>query len=59
MKLHGANASTFSDWWGYKEEVREAIPYNAAILLKSESIPPSIQMMPKWREDSIRKLGNW
>ena len=35
MKIHGANASTFSDWWGYKEEVREAIPYNAAILLKS------------------------
>ena len=35
MKTHGANASTFSDWWGYKEEVREAIPYNAAILLKS------------------------
>ena len=35
MKNHGANASTFSDWWGYKEEVREAIPYNAAILLKS------------------------
>ena len=34
MKNHGANAS-FSDWWGYKEEVREAIPYNAAILLKS------------------------
>ncbi|MXV37407.1 amidohydrolase family protein [Flavobacteriaceae bacterium Ap0902] len=32
MKEHGANASTFSDWWAYKEEVREAIPYNASIL---------------------------
>ncbi|MGI9526502.1 MAG: amidohydrolase family protein [Weeksellaceae bacterium] len=32
MKAHGANASTFSDWWAYKEEVREAIPYNASIL---------------------------
>lgn len=29
---HGTNASTFSDWWGYKFEVNEAIPYNAALL---------------------------
>ena len=35
MKKHGANASTFSDWWAYKEEVREAIPYNAALLLQA------------------------
>lgn len=35
MKEHGANASTFSDWWAYKEEVREAIPYNAALLLQA------------------------
>lgn len=32
MKEHGANASTFSDWWAYKYEVIDAIPYNAAIL---------------------------
>jgi imidazolonepropionase-like amidohydrolase len=32
MKAHGANASTFSDWWGYKTEVQDAIPYNAAIM---------------------------
>jgi imidazolonepropionase-like amidohydrolase len=32
MKAHGANASTFSDWWAYKNEVMEAIPQNAAIL---------------------------
>ncbi len=32
MKAHGAGASTFSDWWAYKYEVIEAIPYNAAIL---------------------------
>ncbi|MBE0660574.1 MAG: amidohydrolase family protein [Bryobacteraceae bacterium] len=30
----GAGASTFSDWWGYKMEVVDAIPYNAAILQK-------------------------
>lgn len=34
MKLHGAGASTFADWWAYKFEVNEAIPYNAAILHK-------------------------
>lgn len=32
MKEHGVNASTFSDWWAYKYEVVDAIPYNAAIL---------------------------
>jgi imidazolonepropionase-like amidohydrolase len=34
MKAHGANASTFADWWAYKLEVMEAIPYNSAILTK-------------------------
>ena len=32
MKEHGVGASTFSDWWAYKFEVNDAIPYNAAIL---------------------------
>jgi imidazolonepropionase-like amidohydrolase len=33
MKAHGVRgASTFSDWWAYKYEVYEAIPYNAALL---------------------------
>jgi imidazolonepropionase-like amidohydrolase len=34
MKAHGANASTFSDWWAYKLEVQDAIPYNAGIMQK-------------------------
>jgi Imidazolonepropionase and related amidohydrolases len=34
MKAHGANASTFSDWWYYKQEVVDAIPYNAALMQK-------------------------
>lgn len=34
MLKHGANASTFSDWWAYKMEVEDAIPYNAAIMQK-------------------------
>ncbi len=32
MKAHGAAASTFSDWWAYKLEVQDAIPYNATIM---------------------------
>ncbi len=32
MKTHGAGASSFSDWWAYKYEVKDAIPYNGAIL---------------------------
>ncbi|MFV0543328.1 MAG: amidohydrolase family protein [Marinicella pacifica] len=32
MKAHGVGASTFADWWAYKWEVNEAIPYNAAIM---------------------------
>jgi imidazolonepropionase-like amidohydrolase len=34
MKAHGVNASTFSDWWAYKMEVKEAIPFNAALMTK-------------------------
>lgn len=32
MAAHGVGASTFSDWWNYKWEVRYAIAYNAAIM---------------------------
>jgi imidazolonepropionase-like amidohydrolase len=32
MKAHGSAASTFSDWWAYKNEVMDAIPYNATIM---------------------------
>ncbi|EAR00998.1 amidohydrolase family protein [Maribacter sp. HTCC2170] len=32
MKEHGVGGSTFSDWWAYKYEVKDAIPYNAAIM---------------------------
>src|SRR5579864_2655038 len=30
----GSGASTFSDWWAYKVEAYEAIPYNAALMTK-------------------------
>ncbi len=32
MKAHGAAGSTFSDWWAYKYEVIDAIPYNGALM---------------------------
>ncbi|MEO6039276.1 MAG: amidohydrolase, partial [Saprospiraceae bacterium] len=32
MARHGAGGSTFSDWWDYKYEVYEAIPYNAKMM---------------------------
>jgi imidazolonepropionase-like amidohydrolase len=32
MKAHGIAGSTFSDWWAYKNEVAEAIPYNGKIM---------------------------
>jgi len=34
IAAHGAGASTFSDWWAYKIEAYDAIPYNAAIMVK-------------------------
>jgi imidazolonepropionase-like amidohydrolase len=32
MAKHGAGGSTFSDWWAYKFEVYDAIPYNGALM---------------------------
>ncbi len=32
MAAHGAGGSTFADWWAYKMEVQDAIPYNAALM---------------------------
>src|SRR5262249_26293719 len=34
MAAHGAGGSTFSDWWSYKEEAFDAIPYNAYVMMK-------------------------
>ena len=34
IAAHGAGASTFSDWWAYKAEAFDAIPYNAAIMVR-------------------------
>ena len=32
MASHGAMGSSFSDWWAYKFEVYDAIPYNGALM---------------------------
>lgn len=32
IAAHGAGASSFTDWWAYKYEARDAIPYNGALL---------------------------
>ncbi len=32
MAEHGVGGSTFSDWWAYKFEVNDAIPYNASLM---------------------------
>ncbi len=32
MAAHGAGGSSFSDWWAYKYEVWDAIPYNGALM---------------------------
>ncbi len=35
IAAHGASASTFSDWWAYKLEAYDAIPFNAALLTRA------------------------
>jgi N-acetylglucosamine-6-phosphate deacetylase len=32
ISKHGAGGSTFSDWWAYKFEVYDAIPYNGQLM---------------------------
>lgn len=34
LAAHGAGVSTFSDWWAYKVEAYDAIPFNAAVLVR-------------------------
>ncbi len=35
MAAHGAGGSTFSDWWAFKMEALDAIPYNAALMQRA------------------------
>ncbi|MBQ4915726.1 amidohydrolase family protein [Maribacter sp. MMG018] len=53
MAEHGAGAGTFSDWWAYKYEVNDAIPYNAAIM-QSQGITVAINSDDR---EMIRRLN--
>lgn len=35
MAAHGAGGSTFIDWWGFKMEAYDAIPYNVALMVRN------------------------
>ncbi len=34
IAAHGTGVGSFADWWGYKEEVVDAIPYSPAIMTR-------------------------
>ncbi|MFP5379797.1 MAG: amidohydrolase family protein, partial [Vicinamibacteria bacterium] len=34
IAAHGAGASSFSDWWAYKVEAQDAIPYSPALMVR-------------------------
>ena len=35
LAAHGAGVGSFSDWWGFKVEAIDAIPYSPAIMMKA------------------------
>jgi hypothetical protein len=51
MKEHGVGASTFADWWAYKFEVNDAIPYNGPIMHNAGVLVAYNLMMLKCQED--------
>jgi imidazolonepropionase-like amidohydrolase len=64
LARHGAGASTFSDWWAFKVEALDAIPYNAAIMaakgvvvsLNSDSSELARRLF--WEAAKVTKYGN-
>jgi N-acetylglucosamine-6-phosphate deacetylase len=38
MAKHGATGSSFSDWWAYKIEVYDAIPFNGALMHRQKVV---------------------
>jgi hypothetical protein len=51
MKEHGVGASIFSDWWAYKFEVNDAIPYNGPIMHNAGVVVAYTLIMQKCQED--------
>ncbi len=52
MAAHGAAGSTFSDWWMYKLEAFDAIPYNAAIM-HEHGVLTSLNSDIPWLQSSL------
>ncbi|GJM29883.1 MAG: periplasmic amidohydrolase [Cyclobacteriaceae bacterium] len=60
MAAHGVGASTFSDWWAYKWEVRYAIPYNPT-LMHNEGVVTAInsdnsEMMRRLNQEAAKSV---
>jgi len=61
---HGAGASTFSDWWAYKFEVYDAIPFNGAlmhdqaIVVSYNSDSDELARRLNWEAAKALKYGN-
>jgi imidazolonepropionase-like amidohydrolase len=54
LARHGAGASSFSDWWAYKIEVYDAIPFNGA-LMWSQGVVVSFNS----DSDELARRLNW
>lgn len=61
---HGASGSTFSDWWAYKVEAADAVPHNAAMMMRAGIVssinsddPEVVRHMPLEAAKSIRFGG--
>jgi hypothetical protein len=62
LARHGAGASTFSDWWAFKIEAWDAIPYNAALMTERGVVARSTRLVrtrppPEPRSRQSRSLG--
>ena len=60
MAKHGVGGSTFADWWAYKWEVRYAIPYNPAIMVR-EGVVTAInsdnsEMMRRLNQEAAKSI---
>ncbi len=60
MAEHGVGGSSFSDWWGYKWEVRYAIPYNAAIMHRAGVVTSinsdDAEMMRRLNQEAAKSI---
>jgi imidazolonepropionase-like amidohydrolase len=62
IAAHGAGVSTFSDWWAYKMEAIDAIPYNAALLVRKgvlvslNSDDTNASLMPRLNTEAAKTM---